>query len=146
MSCASLKYQIKRNNAYTSKIMTNLMKENGNVLYLGTEYANASFVWTYKVDTIQIYKLINGKINSQREYDVSFGKDWLEQLSSENLSEQVFDCTELDGDLIEIRIREEGVIMKHSFSVNLDCFVNGKYESEFLNRVIADMKAYNIKW
>ncbi len=125
--------------------MSEIIKNNDNVFYLGTEYSNASFVWTYKNDVIQVFKLINGPVNTERKYEISNGKEWIIQHFKESFVGQIFDCTELDGDLIEIRIKKNGDIEKHSFPVNLECFFQGKYESKFLSRVAEDMKKYNIK-
>jgi len=145
LSCTSLKYQIKRNDAFTKKRVSEILKNNDNVFYLGTEYSNASFIWTYTNDFIQVFKIINGTVNTERRYEISNGKDWIIQHSKESYIDQIFDCTELDGDLIEIMILKNGDIEKHSLPVNLECFVHDKYESKFLSKIAEDLKKYNIK-
>lgn len=146
MSCTSLKYQIKRNDAFTNKFVSEILRDNNNVFYMITEYSNASVVWTYRNDVIQIFKLINGEVNNERKYEILNGNEWIIQYSKGDFTNQVFDCAELDGDLIKIKIKSDGNIEKHSFPVNLECFVQREYESEFLSRLTMDMKKYKIRW
>src|SRR5690554_4835672 len=146
MSCTSLKYQIKRNDAFTKKVVSEILRDNDNVFYLTTEFSNASLVWTYEKDVIQIFKLINGSVSTERKYELLNGSESIIHHSEENFNNQIFECSELDGDLIEIRIKNDGDIEKYSFPVNLECFTEREYESTFLTRVAGDMRKYNIRW
>lgn len=142
ISCSTMKHNIKRNNTQTDKIIETLLNENGNVFYLNSSYVTFSTVWTYSNDKLEIYKLANGKISSQQEYTTtSLGN--INQISKEELSE-LDQCMELDGDGFGYRIKRGSKTEQQDLPIGIECFTKLKYKSNFLNKVVEDIKTHKM--
>lgn len=60
-SCSTLNHAIKKNYRKTERIAMSLFRENGNVFFVTSTYANFSVVWTYDEERVEIYRLREGK-------------------------------------------------------------------------------------
>lgn len=144
-SCTGFKYQIKKNRIYTNKVVSDILKETDNVFSLSTEYSNASFVWTYNNESVRIYKLISSKVANFTVHKDLSDKDWIKQITEESVSAEAFKCAELDGDLLNVFIKQGTNTKEHSFAVGLDCLSQEKFQSVFLTSLSENIRKYHIK-
>ena len=145
ISCSTMRYNINKNNRFTEKQIINLLQKNGNVFYLSSTYATFSTVWTYNINGIEIYRLAKGKVN-QKE---TFSEKELIQYEGvvfEDIEKELYQkcALELDGDMFGFRIDIDGKIHKEDYAVNINCLKKGTYKSDFLNKLVNDIKAYNM--
>ena len=126
------------------KLFERLYKSNGNAFYIKSTSISVSFVWSYAENKIAIYKLFKGKVVDSKVLSDA-NSNWLDRFSKKELSE-VDSCLELDGDVLGFKLKYDNSVVQDNLPVNLDCFLKKKLNSVFLDGVIADMKAYQIKW
>jgi len=141
-SCSITKHSIHKNNKFTDKTISSLLEKNGNVFWLTSTYATFSTVWTYNKYKIEIYKLANGKISLQQEYSTT-NIDNINQISKKELFD-LDQCMELDGDGFCYRIKRDSEIEKQDLPIGIECFTKQKYKSEFLNKIVEDIKTYKL--
>lgn len=142
MSCYTMNQGIHKNTKFTDKMLSSLLKKNGNVFYLKSTNATFSTVWTYHNGKLVVYNLAKGKISQQQEYS-SVGMDSMDQVSGEELLE-VSRCMELDGDIFGYRINRGSQVDTQDLPIGIACFTKLNYNSVFLNRVVADINAYRL--
>lgn len=142
ISCSTLKSNIQKNNKFTDKTISSLLEKNGNVFYLTSTYATFSTVWTYSKDKLEIYKLINGRVNFQQEY-FTICIDSINQISKEELFE-LDQCMELEGDGFGYRIKRGSEIEQQDLPIGIECFTKSKYKSDFLNKVVEDINIHKM--
>lgn len=144
VSCSTMKHNISKNNKYTERVINSLLKSNESVFYLNSTYSTFSVVWFYKEDSIEIHRLANGKTieklsfpnNGVLKYDVPTLKD---------LNKEIEECGyELDGDGFGFRTKKGTEIEKQDLPINIECFVKGKYKSDFLNKIVEDIITYKM--
>jgi len=144
ISCSTMKHNIQKNNTQTDKIIKSLLEKKGNVFYLNSTYVISSTVWTYKESNIEIYKLTKGKIVEH----LIFPDNGLSNYSIpvfEELETETKKCGyELDGDGFGYRIKRDSELEQQDLPISIECFTKQKYKSEFLNKIVEDMKAYNM--
>jgi hypothetical protein len=142
ISCSTMKQNISKNQKKTLEEIGSLFEMNGNAFYLNSTYSTFSIVWTYKEGKIIVYKLMNGKLKRQEEYDT---KD--ASIVLFNSKKEIFEldkCMELDGDMFGYKIENGSEIDKQDLAINMKCFTKRKYQSEFLNKVVEDINTYKI--
>ena len=142
-SCSTLNHAIKKNYRKTERIAMSLFRENGNVFFVTSTYANLSVVWTYDEERVEIYRLREGKT---RHKQVLRRK---EALQFEGLSLEVFEeiekeiyqkcALELDGDLLGFIIEVDGKANKETFAVDINCLKRGHYDSGLLDGIVNDI-------
>ena len=142
ISCSTMKNNIQKNNKFTDKTISSLLEKNGNVFYLTSTYATFSTVWTYSKDKLEIYKLVNGRINFQQKYPTT-SIDNINQISKEELFE-LDQCMELDGDGFGYRIKRGSEIEQQDLPIGIECFAKLKYKSEFLNKLVEEINAHKM--
>lgn len=143
-SCSTM-HSIKRNQKCTAKQVDYLYQNNRNAFYLGSTFANFSTVWTYSEDKIVIYRLQKGKIKEKQIFE---GKE-LMQYNEESLRDmkkelERIGAWELDGDLFGLSIEIERKRHDVAYPINIIYLKQGKYNSIFLNKIINDMKKYEM--
>ncbi len=139
-----MKNAIKSNHKFTEKLVGSLFEEKGNAFYLISTHATFSRVWTYSEDKIEIYKLARGKIYKQEEYETSTQK--LNQIPTfKEIHEQLKDCGyELDGDGFGFKLNGDSGLLQEDFPVNIECFKNNRYHSDFLTFIVNDINTYQM--
>lgn len=137
VSCSTV-YRINSNNKATSRIVSSLLEDNGNVYYLQSTYSKSSVIWTYGEDGIEIYRLHSGKLLSQKHIKTDECNDAL-FLNMEDLVE-LDDYLELDGDILGVQTWK----MKQEYPVCFDCILNGPLHSKRLNLLIHDIINYEL--
>lgn len=142
MSCSTMKHNILINKKFTDEKISYLLEKNGNVFYLSSTYATFSTVWTYSKDKIEVFKLSNGKISFNEEYS-TMSIENIDQISKQELFE-LDQCMELDGDNFGYRIKRTIEIEKEDLPIDIECFTKLLYKSKFLNKVVEDIKTYNM--
>jgi len=132
---------IKKNTKFTQKQVNFLFKKNGNAFYLDSSYATFSIVWTYSKNGIEIYRLVNGKVFKKEIFPE---KEWLHD--ADIAVEEIYkNCSVvLDGDGFGFKINMDGNIHKESYTTNIDCMKQQTFESEFLNKIVNDIKNYKM--
>lgn len=131
ISCSTV-HQINSNNKATSRIVSSLLEDNGNVYYLQSTYSKSSVIWTYREDGIEIYRLHSGKLSSQKHLKTNDYNTLL--LNMEDFAE-LDDYLELDGDILGVQNRR----MKQEYPVCFDCILKGSLNSKKLNSLIQDI-------
>jgi hypothetical protein len=126
------------------KLFDRLYRTNGNAFYIKSTNVSISFVWTYSLNKIIIYKLSKSKIINVKELPIT-GSKWLFQFSKKELFE-ADSCLELDGDMFGFKLKYDRSVVQNDLSINLDCFVTKEINSIFLNGVINDINEYQIRW
>lgn len=129
----------------SKKIVNQLLENNGNAFYISSSHVLVSFVWSYSDNKINIYKLSGNKILEINNLPINESGNFFKQLSKEELYE-IDKCMELDGDMLGYKFKKDGVLEQHDFPVNIDCFMQQKFKSNFLNKIITDINTYQIKW
>jgi len=138
LSCSSFKYNIKKNDRYTDKMICKLSKEHNNLFYIRSTYSTYSDIWFYQKETIVRYRLEKGILKSIIE------KQSIELPKIESIIDQDFlefdNCLVLDGDVFGFKMDKDGKYYNTSFSVSIDCIIKGDYKSEFLKKIVNDIK------
>jgi len=107
VSCSTMKQSITKNKKFTDNLVLSLLEENGNAFYLSSSYATFSTVWTYKGNSIEVYKLVKGKISNKMSYE-SVGFSNYEIPNNKDLENETKECGyELDGDIFGFRVKNE---------------------------------------
>ncbi len=132
ISCSTA-HQINSNNKATSRIVSSLLEKNGNVYYLQSTYSKSSVIWTYREDGIEIYRLLSGKLSSQKHIKTDKNNNAL-FLNMEDLAE-LDDYLELDSDILGIQTRR----IQQEYPVCFDCILKGSLHSKKLNSLIQDI-------
>ncbi len=145
ISCSTMRYNINQNNEFTEKQIINLFKKNGNVFYLSSTYTSFSTIWTYNFKEIEIYKLVKGKRNKKE----TISKKELIQYANiafKDIEKELYQkCDlELDGDMFGFRVNINGKIYNKDFPIDINCLKKGTYKSDFLNKIVNDIKIYNM--
>jgi hypothetical protein len=145
ISCSTMRYNINKNNRFTEKQIINLLQRNGNVFYLSSTYATFSTVWTYNVNGIEIYILTKGKVNQKETFSEKESIQYAE-VAFENIEKELYQkcALELDGDMFGFRIDIDRKIYKEDYAVDINCLKKGTYKSDFLNKIVNDIKTYNM--
>ena len=146
VSC-SMRQNISKNDRLTDKTISLLSKKKENVFYLMSTYATFSIVWTYSDYKIEIYKLAKGRIYKQTEYP-NDGIAGYQIPTSKELNLEIFNREKcpivLDGDGFGYRIKRGSEIVGDDLPVEIECFTKNKYQSEFLNKIVADIITYKM--
>jgi hypothetical protein len=146
ISCSTMKYNINKNNKFTEKQKNYLLQKNGNVFYLSSTYATFSTVWTYNTSgEVEIYKLAKGKVSrketfSEREF-MQYNVQSLQDIENELYQKCALD---LDGDSFGFRIYIDGTLHTEDYAVDINCLKTGVYKSDFLNKIVTDIKTCNM--
>lgn len=145
VSCSTVRYNIKRNKDLTVRQVNYFYKKNGNAFYLCSTYATFSVVWTYDEDNFQIYRLQEGRI---RQKQIFKSKDIIQYavVSLEDLEDELYrKCAlELDGDSFGFKVEIDRKTYIADYAVNINCMKQGKYESNFLNKITNDIKIHKM--
>jgi len=144
LSCG-ISNKLNRTTNKREKIINQLFENNGNAFYISSSHVLVSYVWSYSDNKINIYKLSGNKIWKINNLPINERDDFFKQLSKEELYE-IDKCMELDGDIFGYKFKKDGLLERHDFPVNIDCFVQQKFKSKFLNKIITDINTYQIKW
>lgn len=145
MSCSTMRYNINKNNKFTEKQIINLLQKNGNAFYLSSTYAPFSTVWTYSINGIEIYRLAKGKVN-QKEIFSETELIHYTKITFEDVEKELYQkcALELDGDMFGFRVDVDGKIQKEEYGIDIKCLKKGIYKSNFLNKIVTDIKTYNM--
>ncbi len=144
VSCSTVKTGTKRNHKITKKLVASLFEEKGNVFYLTSTYATFSRIWTYSKEKIEIYRLANGKVYKQEEFDKT--ESALSKVNSFS-RESIFEldsCMELDGDGLGFKIKVANQITEEELPIEINCLKKSKYKSDFLNTLVDDINTYEL--
>ncbi len=145
VSCSTMQHNIRKNSNFTEKTISSLLKKNGNVFYIRPDLGAFSIVWTYSEDKIVIYHLGNGKVDATREY-----------LNNKIIDYQIPTSLELDfdistycgfvlgGELFGFKIKKESEIQDFAWGFDIECLTNNTFQSDFLNKIVADINTYNM--
>ena len=141
MSCSTMQYNINKNNKFTEKHISNLLQKNGNVFYLFSTYSTFSIVWTYNKNGIEIYRLAKGKVFRK---EIFSEKEWIQdvKISVEDINNELYKTCSvvLDGDGFGFKINIDGIIHEDRFAIDIDCMKQQTYKSDFLNKIVYDIK------
>lgn len=139
-SCSTMKQSITKNQKNTNKNITNLLKNNDNVFYLYSTYSTFSTVWTYRNDSIEIYRLAKGKLTSKEIYK-NKGIKSFQIPSIKDLNSDIDICgLVLDGDIIGFHFDKN----HNQITTDIKCFKTQKYQSDFLNKLVEDINTYKM--
>ena len=143
-TCSTMKQNISKNDKSTYRLTSSLLHKNGNVFYLTSTYSTISTVWTYGKNSIDIYKLVNGKISMQSTFpDIGFSQYEIPNLK--DLDIEIKECGyELDGDDFGFWIKGGSEIKQQDLPINIGCFTKLKYKSEFLNKIVKDINTHKM--
>jgi len=144
-SCSTMKQSIVKNQKFTEKNASNLLNNNGNVFYLYSTYSTFSTIWTYRNDSIEIYRLSKGKLKNKEIYKntgiSSFTIPSIKDLDSDNNKCGLV----LDGDILGFEFNKNTPQKLHSqITTDLECFKTQKYKSDFLNKLVEDVNTYKM--
>ena len=132
---------INKNKKFTQKQVNILLKKNGNVFYLESSYATFSIVWTYSKNGIEIYRLAKGKIFKKEIFPE---KEWFQDATIA-VDEIYKNClVVLDGDRFGFKLNIDGNIHEDSYTTNIDCMKQQTFKSDFLNKIVNDIKTYKM--
>ena len=144
-SCSTMQYNINKNNRFTEKQINSLLQKNGNVFYLSSTYATFSTVWTYNTSEIEVYKLTKGKLSKKETFSK---KEFIQPTiqSLQDIEKEFYQkcALELDGDSFGFRICIDDNIHKKDYAVDINCLKKEAYKSEFLNKIVNDIKTCNM--
>ena len=159
VSCSTMQYAIKRNQDLTAQQVDDFYQKNGNAFYLSSTYANFSVVWTYDEDRVEIYWLQKGKIERKQIINDNETIQYAE-VSLEDIEKELYQrcAMELDGDMFGFMIeidRKDGDMFgfmieidrkthNADYAVDINCLKQGKYKSDFLNRITNDIKRHKM--
>ena len=150
LSCVAMKSDmilndIKKNTKFTKKQVSYLLRKNGNSFYLYSSYATFSVVWTYNKDGIEIYRLSKGRVFRK---DIFPEKAWIQdaEISVEEMNKEIYKkCfVVLDGEVFGFSINIDGKIHEDSYATGIDCMKQQTYSSEFLNKIVNDIKTFKM--
>jgi hypothetical protein len=144
LSCDAT-HRIMSDKTKSKKLINQLLERNGNSFYISSTHVTVSFVWSYSGNTVTIYKLSKGKIVETKELAINSNIKGIENLSEQKIQE-LDACMELDGDIFGFRLKKDGKVIEQDLPVNLECFTRNRYKSDFLNKIVADINNYQIKW
>ncbi|WP_196889610.1 hypothetical protein [Aureivirga sp. CE67] len=140
LSSCSINHKILSNDKYTTKLVNTIFKEHGNAFSVSSTYYTFSTVWFYTSDKIKIYHLNNGKILEKYEFS---SQNFLNEVPVKEVFE-VNGCMEFDGDGFIYKVNLNNMIYEDELPINLNCFLEKKYKSKFLNRIVSDIKEFQI--
>jgi len=140
ISCSGIKQNMNRNNKFTDSFFKSLSERNGNAFYIKSSYSTFSTVWSYYKGDIVIYYITNGKLQKKQKLDAT---NFLEKIAKKEVFE-LDKCLELDGDIIGYRVTINQQTYKEEFPIGINCFLNKKYESKFLNNLVKDIINYKL--
>lgn len=144
MSCSTMKHNIRKNDKFTDNTISSVFKENGNVFYIRATHSTFSTVWTYNDNKLRVYKLANGKIREKNDYSDKGISDYQVPTFKELHSEMKECGYELDGDSFGFKIEKGEQLEQQDLPINIECFTQSKYNSEFLKKVVADINIHKI--
>ena len=127
------------------KLVRQLVKSNGNAFYVRSTYITISYVWSYAEKEIVVYKLSKGKIANTKTFSIAEKPTWIIPPSEKDLFE-LDPCMELDGDMFGFFLKNGENVEHKDLPINVKCFRQGKFKSDFLNEVANDINVYKIKW
>ena len=133
------------NKTINNKLVNRLIESNGNVFYINSTYIIISYVWTYDKDNVVIYKLKKGKVIDTKMFTAIGVSVWIKTPPTDDYFE-LDSCMELDGDMFGYWIKDGENIKHKDYPINLECFRNGTYKSDFINKIVRDINEYKIKW
>jgi hypothetical protein len=144
-SCSTMKQSIVKNKRLTEKKATFLLNSNGNVFYLYSTYSTFSTVWSYRNDTIEIYRLAKGKLINKEEYK-NAGITSFKKPSIKDLDSDINKCgIVLDGDIFGFEFNKNTPPnLYNQITTDLECFKTQKYQSQFLNKLVEDVNTYKL--
>ena len=145
VSCSTMQYAIKRNQDLTAKQVDCFYQKNGNAFYLSSSYASFSVVWTYYEDRVEIYWLQKGKIERKQIINDNETIQYAE-VSLEDIEKELYQrcAMELDGDMFGFMIEIDRKTHNADYAVDINCLKQGKYKSDFLNRITNDIKRHKM--
>jgi len=144
VSCSTMQHNIRKNNNFTDKTVSFLFHKNGNVFFIKPPYATFSIIWTYSKNKIEIFKLAKGKISERTEYSNDGIVDYQIPAFKE-LGLNIRECPYvLDGDILGYKIKKIEGLEEQRLPIDIECFINNKYQSEFLNKIVSDIIAYKM--
>ena len=144
VSCSTMQHSIRKNNSFTDKTIALLFQKTENVFYLKSTYATFSVVWIYDKDKIEIYRLAKGKVYERTEYPNNGIADFQIPTFKE-LDLDIKKCPfVLDGDGFGYRIKRGSEIEQQELPIDIECLIKNKYQSEFLNKIVADIITYKM--
>lgn len=145
VSCSTAQYTIKRNKDLTVRQVNYFYKKNRNAFYLCSTYATFSVVWTYDEDKVEIYRLQKGKIRQKQIFE---GKKTIQyaEISLEDIEKELYQkcALELDGDVFGFIIEIDRKTHIADYAVNINCMIQRKYKSNFLNKITNDIKSHKM--
>lgn len=133
------------NKSENKKLVSQLLESNGNAFYVRSTNIIISFVWSYSDKEVFVYKLSKNKIIDKRVVLIKDKPNWHKQCSTKELSE-LDTCMELDGDMFGFKLKKDGKVEEQNLPINLECFKRRKFKSDFINKVVNDINAYQIGW
>lgn len=145
VSCSSFKYTVKRNNVLTERQLARCYRNNKNVFSVTSTYANFSVVWSYNDGSIEIYRLMNGRIEQKQVFETK-DTDFYTGVSLYTINKELLRecCLELDGDLFVVRVNVDSLPYSETFPININCLKKGEYQSGFLKRIAEDINTYRM--
>lgn len=140
LSC-STKFMIRKNDKVTDVRINTLVNEYGNVFYIRSSNSTFSAIWYYTEEKLILYRVSNGKIVKENNYQTLTYNSFPD---NEKKYFELDECLELDGDILGFSIRNQQGLQEESFPINLTCFSNRNFESEFLESLKKDIDNFNI--
>lgn len=128
-----------------NKLVNRLIESNGNAFFINSTHIIISYIWTYDEDNVVIYKLKKGKLIDTTTFTTIGISEWIKNPPTDNFFE-LDSCMELDGDMFGYWIKDGENIKQKDYPINLECFRNSTYKSDFINKIVNDINEYKIKW
>lgn len=139
MVCINISCTI-QNNKYSLK--SRLLKENGNYFYISSTYIDREVIWSYTSEDIIVYTLNSKgkilKIKKEKSNNLHITNHII--IDKEELNR----CIELDGDYLGYKIFSQKRKNEEEYGINIKCFLQNNYHSEFYTIIKDDMIRHNI--
>lgn len=141
LSCSSVNYKVNKNEKRTIEISNEIFRKNKNVFVISYSFANFSYIFSYQnSNTVEWYKIINGKINNVKQIDTN-NNFFLNKPDSINLID-FWECEALDHSYLKLRFYLNDKLVDDTYSIDPYCFVKSKSRNDFFKNIKEDIENY----
>jgi len=140
-SCNTANHKVIKNEKRTIKISNEIFMKNKNVFVLSYSFANFSYIFSYQdEETIEWYKIINGKISNVRQFrtKTNFFTSSPDSLSTNDY----WECEAWDHTYLGLKFYSDDELINDTFSIDPSCFVKSESRNEFLKNIKVDIENY----
>jgi len=143
-SC-TIMHGIRKNHNFTQKTVSSLLEKNGNVFWIVADYATFSTVWTYHEDNIIIYRLAKGKVRERKVFPNNGISNYPISSSKKIGLDIRRNCPLiLGGSSFAFQIKRGSKIEDFGWGVEIECLTSNTFQSDFLNKIVEDIKLYEM--